>query len=289
MELRTITSTVFRAIRYRHLYSFSLHFLSSRGAAFLRTSRRVGLSGPAAGCRISRTVCSQASQSANDAPAGWLEYKSRWVGSSRKNFLHLQHSENKRYPLTNVCGRVCVRSRATATGTGIGEPVFLAQRTSVRDSFATSWTGAWKAGTVRLRSRFWPSRSSDARPITIPSRIRSSGRRLPGCAPASTNTTGDLEKTTHWSSRCPKAATFRNFDIWSRRTGRGPGARWRPTTRPADIFVGRQRETGRLVGAFSADARRFGQAEFSGTGEAGIGKSALAEEFLRRRRAGSLN
>jgi tetratricopeptide (TPR) repeat protein len=66
-------------------------------------------------------------------------------------------------------------------------------------------------------------------------------------------------------------------------TGLTPGTACnvgRPHDATADIFVGRQRETGRLSEHFHRMLGGSGKLVFL-TGEAGIGKSALAEEFMR--------
>jgi tetratricopeptide (TPR) repeat protein len=66
-------------------------------------------------------------------------------------------------------------------------------------------------------------------------------------------------------------------------TGLTPGTACnvgRPGHATADIFVGRQRETGRLSEHFQRMLGGSGKLVFL-TGEAGIGKSALAEEFMR--------
>ena len=60
-----------------------------------------------------------------------------------------------------------------------------------------------------------------------------------------------------------------------------PGSGAAPNDAPADIFVGRQRETGRLLEHFQRMLGGSGKLIFL-AGEAGIGKSALAEEFLRQ-------
>ena len=133
----------------------------------------------------------------------------------------------------------------------------------VRLPRAGNWNGYWRANVSRativcpegflrfIVDRRLEGRDSEIKGIGSGRRgLRTRGRSRSqagfdrpdrGCqtAPASTNTTRGPENATRWSSRCPRAATFQNFDFWNRRaltwegTGLTPGTarQWRPPRR----------------------------------------------------------
>src|ERR1700722_20387362 len=127
MELRTI-SMQFSAQSNNDFRSFSSTSSPSYAKAqLLPPPGGVGLSGTAGGVRILGTVVSGKfpSRLMMRLPDG-----SRKVETGRNGVSYICHTLKTRGSKDD-CSRVCVRRHAAASGTGTGQPMFLAQRSFV--------------------------------------------------------------------------------------------------------------------------------------------------------------